>query len=195
MLNFCKPSGTVSQLVDSSSGCHPRYDHYYIRTVRGDNKDPLTTFLKDSGIPFEPAIGKEETTTVFSFYVKAPEGAVTRNDLTAVEHLEHWLMLQNYWCEHKPSCTINVKEDEWLDVGAWVYKHFDSISGVSFLPYDNGSYKQAPYQSITKMEYEKNYKELYLDWKELDKFEDTTRGASTMACSGDVCELVDITNG
>lgn len=187
-----KPSGTVSQLVDSASGCHPRYSDYYIRTVRGDNKDPLTSFLKEEGIPHEPAIGKEETTTVFSFYVKAPEGSVKRSDRTAVEHLKDWKFLQDYWCEHKPSCTINVKEDEWLDVGAWVYKNFDSISGVSFLPYDTGSYKQAPYQSITKEEYEKNYKDLTLDWSKLDVYEDTTRGASTMACSGDVCELVDI---
>jgi ribonucleoside-diphosphate reductase alpha chain len=187
-----KPSGTVSQLVDSASGCHPRYSDYYIRTVRGDNKDPLTAFLKEEGIPHEPAIGKEETTTVFSFYVKAPEGSVKRSDRTAVEHLKDWKFLQDYWCEHKPSCTINVKEDEWLDVGAWVYKNFDSISGVSFLPYDTGSYKQAPYQSITKEEYEKNYKDLTLDWSKLDLYEDTTRGASTMACSGDVCELVDI---
>ena len=187
-----KPSGTVSQLVDSASGCHPRYSDYYIRTVRGDNKDPLTSFLKEEGIPYEPAIGKEETTTVFSFYIKAPEGSVKRSDRTAVEHLKDWKFLQDYWCEHKPSCTINVKEDEWLDVGAWVYKNFDSISGVSFLPYDTGSYKQAPYQSITKEEYEKNYKDLTLDWSKLDVYEDTTRGASTMACSGDVCELVDI---
>jgi ribonucleoside-diphosphate reductase alpha chain len=187
-----KPSGTVSQLVDSASGCHPRYSDYYIRTVRGDNKDPLTSFLKEEGIPHEPAIGKEETTTVFSFYVKAPEGSVKRSDRTAVEHLKDWKFLQDYWCEHKPSCTINVKEDEWLDVGAWVYKNFDSISGVSFLPYDTGSYKQAPYQSITKEEYENNYVDLKLDWSKLDVYEDTTRGASTMACSGDVCELVDI---
>lgn len=190
-----KPSGTVSQLVDSSSGCHPRYDNYYIRTVRGDNKDPLTMFLKEEGIPNEPAIGKENNTTVFSFYIKAPEGSVKRTDLTAIEHLEDWKFLQTYWCEHKPSCTINVKEDEWFKVGAWVYDNFDHVSGISFLPYDTGIYKQAPYQSITKDEYDKNYKDINLDWSKLDEYEkglDTTKGASSMACSGDVCEIVDI---
>lgn len=190
-----KPSGTVSQLVDSSSGCHPRYDDYYIRTVRGDNKDPLTQFLKTQGIPNEPAMGKEESTTVFSFYVKSPEGSKKRTDVSAIDHLNDWLFLQEYWCEHKPSCTINVKEDEWLDVGAWVYKNFDAISGLSFLPYDTGSYKQAPYQSITKEVYDREYKPITLDWTMLDVYEqglDTTKGASSMACSGDVCEIVDI---
>lgn len=190
-----KPSGTVSQLVDSSSGCHPRYDNYYIRTVRGDNKDPLTMFLKNQGVPNEPAIGKEENTTVFSFYIKAPEGSIKRTDLTALDHLEDWKFLQTYWCEHKPSCTINVKEDEWLKVGAWVYENFNHVSGLSFLPYDTGIYKQAPYQTLTEDEYNHLYKEIILDWSELDVYEkglDTTKGASSMACSGDVCEIVDI---
>ena len=190
-----KPSGTVSQLVNSASGCHPRYAPYYIRTVRGDNKDPLTMFLKDEGVPYEPAIGKEDTTTVFKFYVKAPEGGVTRGDISALQHLQDWLTLQEYWCEHKPSVTIQVKDDEWLEVGAWVYDHFDKVSGVSFLPYDSGSYKQAPYQEITKEVYDKEYKELNLDWDKLNVFEaglDSTKGAQSLACSGDVCELVDI---
>lgn len=192
-----KPSGTVSQLVNAASGCHPRYSDYYIRTVRGDNKDPLTMFLKDQGVPYEPAIGKENTTTVFKFYIKSPDGAITRKDISAIEHLDHWKMLQDYWCEHKPSCTIQVKESEWLKVGAWVYDNFNSISGISFLPYDTGSYKQAPYQEITKEDYDKEYKELNLNWDDLNKFEaslDSTKGAQSMACSGDtgVCELVDI---
>jgi ribonucleoside-diphosphate reductase alpha chain len=152
-------------------------------------------FLKNQGVPNEPAIGKEETTTVFSFYIKAPEGSIKRTDITALQHLEDWKFLQTYWCEHKPSCTINVKEDEWLKVGAWVYENFDHVSGLSFLPYDTGIYKQAPYQTLTEDEYNKLYREITLDWSELDVYEkglDTTKGASSMACSGDVCEIVDI---
>jgi len=197
MTNFCKPSGTVSQLVDAASGCHPRYSDYYIRTVRGDNKDPLTMFLKDQGVPNEPAIGKEGTTTVFSFYIQAPTKSVKRTDISAVEHLKDWHMLQHYWCEHKPSVTIQVKEHEWMDVGAWVYENFDTISGVSFLPWDSGSYKQAPYQAITEEEYKALAEHtVALDWHELDKFEnglDTGAGARSMACSGDgMCEIVDL---
>ena len=148
-----KPSGTVSQLVDSASGIHARHSPYYIRTVRGDNKDPLTQFMIDSGVPNEPCVFKGDTTTVFSFPVKSPENAVTRNDMTAIEQLETWLTYQRHWCEHKPSVTISVRDDEWLDVGAFVYKHFDEMSGVSFLPHSDHTYQQAPYQDCSKEEY------------------------------------------
>jgi ribonucleoside-diphosphate reductase alpha chain len=204
-----KPSGTVSQLVDSASGIHARHSAYYIRTVRGDNKDPLTEFLKAKGVPNEPDVMKPDSTTVFSFPVKSPDNAITRNDMSAIEQLEMWLMYQRYWCEHKPSITVTVKDDEWLDVGAFVYRHFDEMSGVSFLPYDGGSYRQAPY---TEVQYDKgftnsfgdyipSYKEVKdqmpdsIDWSELSDYEseDNTIGMQTMACSGDVCEIVDLT--
>ena len=149
-----KPSGTVSQLVGVSSGMHAWHSEYYIRTVRGDKKDPLSTFLKEVGIPVEDDFMKPNDTYVFSFPVKAPEGAIVRNDLTAIDHLNTWLVYQRAWCEHKPSITVSVKEDEWMEVGAWVYKHFDEVSGISFLPHSDHSYKQAPYQEVTKEEYE-----------------------------------------
>lgn len=192
-----KPSGTVSQLVDSASGIHTRHSEYYIRTVRGDNKDPLTQFMQDQGIPSEPCVMKPETTTVFSFPVKAPEGAVTRKDVGAVKQLKLWLTYQRHWCEHKPSVTISVKDSEWMDVGAFVYKHFDEMSGVSFLPYDGGSYQQAPYQECSKEDYEKALGLMpeSVDWTKLSDYEkeDNTSGMQTLACSGDVCELVDLT--
>ena len=192
-----KPSGTVSQLVDSASGIHPRYSPYYIRTVRGDNKDPLTTLMKESGIPSEPCVMKPDTTTVFSFPQKAPDGAVVTSDLTAIEQLETWLVYQRHWCEHKPSVTIMVRPDEWLEVGAFVYKHFDEMSGVSFLPYDEHTYQQAPYQEVDKETYEKALAAMpkAIDWKLLSQYEvdDSTKGSSTFACSGDVCEIVDLT--
>lgn len=192
-----KPSGTVSQLVDSASGIHTRHSDYYIRTVRGDNKDPLTQFMKDQGIPNEPCVMKPDTTTVFSFPQKAPEGAITRNDMSAIELLETWLAYQRHWCEHKPSITVSVKDDEWLEVGAFVYKHFDEMSGVSFLPYDGGSYQQAPYQECDKERYEQ-VKSLFIggiDWSLLGQYEqeDNTSGMQTLACSGDSCEIVDLT--
>jgi ribonucleoside-diphosphate reductase alpha chain len=191
-----KPSGTVSQMVDSASGIHARHNDFFIRTVRGDNKDPLTQFMKDMGIPWEPAFGKEDQTTVFSFPMKAPEGSVTRNDMTAIEQLELWLIYQRSWCEHKPSVTINVKDHEWMEVGAFVYKNFDEMSGVSFLPHDGGSYKQAPYQDCTEEEYEAAVELMpkSIDWTRLAEyeFEDTTKGSQTMACTGGVCEIVDI---
>jgi len=149
-----KPSGTVSQLVDSASGIHARHSPYYIRTVRGDNKDPLTKFMIDMGIPSEPCVFKGDTTTVFSFPMKSPDNAVTRNDMTAIEQLETWLTYQRHWCEHKPSVTISVRDSEWLEVGAFVYKHFDEMSGVSFLPHSDHTYQQAPYQDCTKGQYE-----------------------------------------
>ena len=191
-----KPSGTVSQLVDSASGIHPRHSEYYIRTVRGDNKDPLTQFMIQKGIPAEPAIGNEDNMTVFSFPVKSPEGALTRESMTAIEHLELWKVYAEYWCEHKPSITISVKEDEWLKVGSWVYENFDYISGVSFLPYSDHTYQQAPCTECTEDE----YKELLTNmpesivWEELKKLEveDTTTGSQELSCTGDVCEVVDI---
>ena len=190
-----KPSGTVSQLVDSASGIHTRHSEYYIRTVRGDNKDPLTQFMQDQGIPSEPCVMKPETTTVFSFPVKAPEGAVTRKDVGAIEQLELWLAYQRHWCEHKPSVTISVKDSEWMDVGAFVYKHFDEMSGVSFLPYDGGSYQQAPYQECSKEDYEKALGVMpeSVDWTKLSdcEKEDNTSGMQTFACVGS-CEIVDL---
>ena len=192
-----KPSGTVSQLVDSASGIHARHSAYYIRTVRGDNKDPLTQFMIDQGIPHEPCVFKPDTTTVFSFPQKSPEGAVTRNDMTAIEQLEMWLMYQRHWCEHKPSVTISVRDSEWLEVGAFVYKHFDEMSGVSFLPHSDHTYQQAPYQDCGKSEYETLLSLMpeRIDWSKLSEYEeeDNTVAMQTMACSGDACEIVDLT--
>jgi ribonucleoside-triphosphate reductase len=192
-----KPSGTVSQLVNSASGIHARHSPYYIRTVRGDNKDPLTQFMKDQGIPSEPDAFKPDQTTVFSFPQKAPKGAVCTKDMTAIEQLEMWLMYQRNWCEHKPSVTINVKGGEWLEVGAFVYKHFDEMSGVSFLPFDDHTYQQAPYQDCGKRDYEilKSCMPDRIDWSKLSEYEneDNTSGSQTLACSGDSCEIVDLT--
>lgn len=191
-----KPSGTVSQLVDSASGIHPRHSEYYIRTVRGDNKDPLTQFMKDSGIPAEPDVMKPDSTTVFSFPQKSPEGAITRDHLTAIQQLELWLTYQRHWCEHKPSITVNVRDNEWIEVGAWVYKHFDEISGISFLPFSDHTYAQAPYQECTKTDYEQLKASMpdKIDWNKLSEFEkeDTTKSSQTFACTGEVCEIVDI---
>ena len=192
-----KPSGTVSQLVDSASGIHARHSPYYIRTVRGDNKDPLTQFMIDNGVPNEPCVFKGDTTTVFSFPVRSPENAITRNDMTAIEQLETWLTYQRHWCEHKPSVTISVRDDEWLEVGAFVYKHFDEMSGVSFLPHSDHTYQQAPYQDCSKEEYKELLKTMpkKIDWNKLSEYEqeDNTKSSQTFACSGDVCEVVDIT--
>jgi ribonucleoside-triphosphate reductase len=192
-----KPSGTVSQLVDSASGIHARHSPYYIRTVRGDNKDPLTQFMIDNGIPNEPCVFKGDTTTVFSFPVKSPDRAVTRNDMTAIEQLEMWLTYQRHWCEHKPSVTISVRDSEWLEVGAFVYKYFDEMSGVSFLPHSDHTYQQAPYQDCTKGQYEEllEFMPERIDWTKLSEYEqeDNTVAMQTMACSGDSCEIVDLT--
>ena len=191
-----KPSGTVSQLVDSSSGIHARHSPYYIRTVRGDNKDPLTQFMMDQGIPSEPEASKPDKTTVFSFPVKAPEGAVCTSDMTALHQLEMWLMYQRHWCEHKPSVTINVKKDEWFEVGAFVYENFDEMSGVSFLPFNDHVYQQPPYQDCSKEHYEAILSTMpsSINWAELSDYEmeDTTVSMSTMACTGDSCEIVNI---
>ena len=191
-----KPSGTVSQLVDSASGIHARHSEYYIRTVRAGNTDPLTQFMKDVGIPAEPDAGKPDSTTVFSFPTKSPEGAVTRTQMTAIEQLEYWLLFQRYWCEHKPSVTISVKKDEWMEVGAWVYKNFDEVSGISFLPFDEHVYKQAPYQDVEREEYLelKNIMPKSIDWSKLSDYEkeDTTTGSKEFACVAGSCEIVDI---
>ena len=191
-----KPSGTVSQLVDSASGIHARHSKYYIRTVRGDNKDPLTQFMIYSNIPNEPDVMKPDSTTVFSFPMKAPDNAITRDDVDAEDQLKIWLAYQRHWCEHKPSVTITVKEDEWMKVGAWVYENFDDISGISFLPHSDHTYAQAPYQEITKDKYEELIKEMpqAIDWSRLMDFEkeDTTTGSKELACTAGVCEVVDI---
>ena len=191
-----KPSGTVSQLTDAASGIHARHNPYYIRTVRGDNKDPLTQFLIAEGIPAEPDVMKPDSTTVFSFPMKSPKGAVTRTAMTAIEQLELWLTYQRHWCEHKPSVTISVKENEWMDVGAWVYEHFDEVSGISFLPFSEHTYQQAPYQDIDAEQYTEFQKKMpkKVNWTKLSDFEkeDTTSGGRELACTAGVCEIVDI---
>jgi len=191
-----KPSGTVSQLVDSASGIHARHSRQYIRTVRGDNKDPLTQFMKDQKVPNQPCVMKPDQTTVFSFPIKSPANAIVTEDMSAIDQLEMWLMYQRHWCEHKPSVTINVRKDEWFEVGAFVYKHFDEMSGVSFLPYNEHTYQQAPYQEITKREYETLLSLMpeKIDWTLLTDYEkeDSTNSSQTFACTGDVCEVVDI---
>ena len=192
-----KPSGTVSQLVNSASGLHARHSDYYLRTVRADNKDPITQFLKDQGVYSEPCVMKGDTTTVFYFPIKSPEGSVTREKQSAIEALELWKTLQDSWCEHKPSMTCNVKDDEWLDVAAWVYKNFDNLSGVAFLPHDGGTYKQAPYQEISEEEYTKWLEEhppVAIDWDDLRFYEttDMTTGSQEFACTGSSCEIVDV---
>jgi ribonucleoside-triphosphate reductase (thioredoxin) len=192
-----KPSGTVSQLVDSASGIHARHSEYYIRTVRGDNKDPLTQFLTDAGIPAEPCVMKPDSTTVFSFPTKSPDNAVTRNDMTAIEQLELWKTYALEWCEHKPSVTITVRDEEWMNVGAWVFDNFDICSGVSFLPHSDHTYAQAPYQDCDKATYKEAAAKMpkKIDWAKLSEYEmeDNTSGAQTLACSSDGCELVDLT--
>jgi ribonucleoside-triphosphate reductase len=192
-----KPSGTVSQLVGVSSGMHPWHSPYYVRTVRGSKNDPISVFLKEVGIPVEDDVMKPNETYVFSFPVKAPEGAIVRNDLTAIDHLNIWLVYQRAWCEHKPSITVSVKEDEWMEVGAWVYKNFDEVSGISFLPHSEHTYKQAPYQEISKEEYEALLLKMpkNIRWEDLSFYEteDGTATNATLACSSDGnCELVDI---
>ena len=191
-----KPSGTVSQLVDSASGIHARHNPYYIRTVRGDKKDPLTEFLKASGIPSEDDKMKPDHTTVFSFPMMAPKGSVCRTDMTAIQQLEMWKIYAKHWCEHKPSVTISVKEEEWVPVGAWCWENFEYLSGVSFLPFSDHTYQQAPYQDIDEDIYKKLVKAMpkEIDWKKLQDFEkeDNTKGSQELACTAGVCELVDI---
>jgi len=188
-----KPSGTVSQLVDSASGIHARHNPYYIRTVRGDKKDPLTKMMVEQGFPAEDDVMKPNDTTVFSFPIKCSPDAVFRQDLTAIEQLELWKTYQVHWCEHKPSVTISVKEEEWIDVGAWVYKNFDLMSGVSFLPYSEHTYKQAPYQDCNEKEYKDlmNKMPTNVDWNKLSEYEksDMTVGSQELACSAGSCEI------
>ena len=184
-----KPSGTVSQLVDSASGIHPRHSKYYIRRVRGDKKDPLTQFLVAQGVPAEDCVYKPTQTTVFSFPQKAPAG-ITRSDVTPISHLELWLTYQREWCEHKPSVTISVEEKDWPAVGAWTWENFDEISGVSYLPHDGGSYKQAPYQECTEEEYNELLNRMpKLDWKIFKEETDNVEGAQLLACSSGSCEI------
>ena len=191
-----KPSGTVSQLVDSASGIHARHNPYYIRTVRGDNKDPLTEFMKSQGIPNEPDVMKPDHTTVFSFPMKTAKDAVFRTSMSAIEQLEMWKTYAVHWCEHKPSVTISVKEQEWVNVGNWCWDNFDYLSGVSFLPFSDHTYKQAPYQDIDEEQYKKLHSEMpkNIDWGKLQDFEkeDNTKGSQELACTAGVCELVDI---
>lgn len=194
-----KPSGTVSQLTGVSSGIHPWYSEYYIRSVRADNKDPMTLFLKDFGVPNEPDVTKPDATTVFYFPIKAPAGSTVTKDISAIDHLEIWKVYRTHWTEHNPSVTINIKEDEWLDVGAWVYNNFDHIGGVSFLPSSDHSYKQAPYQEITKEEYDIALAAMpkRIPWESLPLYEleDGTSGSQELACSGALgCEVVDLTS-
>lgn len=185
-----KPSGTVSQLVDSASGIHPRYAHYYVRTVRQDKKDPLGQFLKDAGVPCEDDVTKPESTWVFSFPQKAPRTAVFRDDMTAAQQLNHYLIYKKHWCEHNPSITVYVRETEWLEVGTWVYENFDEIGGVSFLPHSDHSYRQAPYQEITEEQYnEMAAKMPDIDWESFKEDTDNVEGAQTLACSSGVCEI------
>ena len=191
-----KPSGTVSQLTDSASGIHARHSEHYIRTVRADNHDPLTKLMKDEGVVNEPDVMKPDYTSVFSFPIKSPKGAVTRKDVSAVEQLELWKIYADKWCEHKPSITVTVKEDEWMVVGAWVYLNFDLISGISFLPYDDHVYQQAPYQDCTESEYSSALlcTPKSIDFSKLSEYEkeDNTSGNRELACSAGVCEVVDI---
>ena len=189
-----KPSGTVSQLVDSASGIHARHNPFYIRTVRADNKDPLCNLMKEMGFPNEPDVTKPDHTTVFSFPMKSPKDAVFRMDMSALEQLELWKTYATSWCEHKPSVTISVKEDEWVDVAAWVYENFDAISGISFLPFSEHVYRQAPYQDCTKEEYEEALKTMPkdVDWAELSKYEsqDYTISSQELACTAGGCEVI-----
>lgn len=195
-ITTCKPSGTVSQLTESASGMHPWYNDYYLRSVRCDNKDPITQFMIDMGIPNEPDVMAPDSTTVFYFPQMAPEGAVTRKDLTAIEHLEIWKVYKEHWTEHNPSVTINVRENEWMQVANWVYDHFDVIGGISFLPYDSGTYKQAPYQDCDITTYNQFYHDgpKVIDWSDLSayEFEDTTTGSQTLSCTAGNCEVVDV---
>ena len=186
-----KPEGTVSQLTGTASGIHPQHSAYFIRRVRSDAKDPLTSFLKDAGFPWEPCVMKPESTVIFSFPMKTPEGARLREDLNAIEHLDLWLTFQRHWCEHKPSVTISVNENEWPKVGAWTWEHFDEITGVSYLPMDGGTYRQAPYESIDADTYAKLLAETptSIDWEKMTENTDNVEGAQTLACTAGGCEI------
>ena len=191
--NGCVTHNTVSQLVDSASGIHPRHSEYYIRTVRADNKDPLCSLIKDAGFPNEPDLTKPQHTTVFSFPVKSPKNAIFRTDMNAIKHLELWIFYKKFWAEHTVSITVSVKEHEWLDVAAFVYKNFEDISGISFLPFSDFVYKQAPYQDCTQEEYQKLLDEMpeYIEWEGLSTYEkeDTTTSTRELACTAGHCEI------
>ncbi len=195
-ISCVKPSGTVSQLVDAASGIHPRYAQYYIRTVRGDAKDPLTNFMKDQGIPWEPCVMKPNDTVVFSFPIAAPEGSVLRDDLPALKHLALWKIYADHWCEHKPSITVEYKPEEFPAIQAWLWDNIDGCSGVSFLPRSEHTYQQAPYQPCDRLTYESVLAKMpvQINWSGLSRYEteDTTEGVSTMACSAGACEIVDV---
>jgi len=186
-----KPSGTVSQLVDSASGIHARHSEYYIRRVRNDNKDPITDFLKAEGVPCEADVMKPGDTSIFSFPMKSPDGCIVREDLDSFTHLKLWLAYQRHWCEHKPSVTVYVKEGDWMAVGSWVWEHFDEISGISFLPWDGGTYRQAPYEEIDEATYNAMLKVMpaSIDWEKLVETDDNVEGAQQLACVAGVCEI------
>jgi ribonucleoside-diphosphate reductase alpha chain len=186
-----KPEGTVSQLTGTASGIHPQHSQYFIRRVRSDNKDPLTAFLKEQGFPAEACVMKPEGTTIFSFPMRVEKGAVLREDLSAIQHLRLWLLYQRHYCEHKPSVTISVTETEWPEVGAWVWNNFDEITGVSFLPMDGGTYRQAPYESMSEFEYHAMVASMPLgiDWDKLVEGTDNVEGAQTLACTAGACEI------
>ena len=194
-----KPSGTVSQLTDTASGIHARHNPYYVRTVRADKKDPLAKMMHDQMFPHEDDVTKPDHTWIFSFPIKGPIKGIYRKDMGAIEHLELWKIYQENWCEHKPSITVSVKEDEWMAVGAWVYENFDTMSGVSFLPMSDYTYRQAPYQDCSKQEYDELVKKMptNIDWSKLIEYEhqDMTAGSQELACSADGgCEIVDLTS-
>jgi len=186
-----KPEGTVSQLTGTASGIHPQHSKHYIRRVRSDNKDPLTDFLKAQGFPSEPCVMKPDSTTVFSFPQKVADGAVLREDLSAIEHLDLWLVFQRHWCEHKPSVTISVNENEWPKVGAWTWDHFDEVTGVSYLPYDGGTYRQAPYEEITLGEFLTLTLRMpdNIDWEKFIEGTDNVEGAQMLSCTAGACEI------
>jgi ribonucleoside-diphosphate reductase alpha chain len=191
MLNFCKPSGTVSQLVNSSSGIHPRFSSHYVRRVRADVKDPLSQLMIDQGVPHEADV-MNQNNYVFSFPQKAPENAICTSDVSAMEQLKLWKIYQDSWCEHKPSITVYYSDDEFLEIGAWLYKHFDDISGISFLPRSEHTYKQAPYEEINEEMYEDMKAKMpELNWGLLGSYEqaDMTEGQQTLACTAGGCDI------
>lgn len=195
-ITTAKPSGTVSQLTASSSGMHPWHSEYYLRSVRADNKDPLTEFMKDVGIPSEPDVMKPDTTTVFRFPQKAPEGALTRKDISAIEHLEIWKVYKQHWTEHNPSITVSVKENEWIEVANWVYENWDDVGGISFLPFSDHTYKQAPYEDCDETTFNQFFYDMpnEINWQMLSVYEteDTTTGTQTLSCTAANCEIVDV---
>lgn len=185
-----KPSGTVSQLTNTSSGIHPRWSPFYSRAIRADKKDPLAKFMRAHGFSVEDCVSRPAAVDVFSFPQSSPQGAICVTDVSAIEQLRHYLVFKQYWCEHNPSITVYVKDDEWLEVGAWVHKHFDDIGGIAFLPHQDNIYKQAPYQEISEEQYLAALRLMpVVDWNDLNELDDQTIGAQTLSCSAGVCEL------